>query len=223
MRLLGGGSGLLSLGAIVNLSKIGVATLSVLVVGLVLALFAVAIAASVRVPRNTLLPPSIAWALEYVGAYNDQSRNRFLAQWHLACEGMRLSIRAKAWGVKVATWLGVASVAAVALSFLVAIATINPSSQQDEGHTTMHKDHPSNPPAPATAAPNTSSVAPDPSGVSQTPNPRDSQAPAPQAAAEPQVVQKSYDPATVSGPQTIQFSREGEVSKNHPDAGRSGD
>lgn len=219
MRLLGGGSGLLSLGAIVNLSKIGFATSVTLSIALFLALCAVAAAAWVRVPRNTTLPPSIAWALEYVGAYDKQSRDRFLAQWHLSCEGMRLSLRAKAWGVTVATWLGVASVVAVALSFFVALVTITVDPPKDKGNQTMSQDQSdqpaSNPQSPVAATPGTPPAAPDPSGVPQTPSP--------QSAAGPQVIQKSSDPATASGPQTIQYSEDGKTSKNHSVRGKASD
>ncbi|NOY30753.1 MAG: hypothetical protein GXP28_11470 [Planctomycetes bacterium] len=55
MRVLGGGSGLLSLGAVLNLTKIGVATAFGLLSAL--ALVAVVVAVWVRVPQNTLLPP----------------------------------------------------------------------------------------------------------------------------------------------------------------------
>ena len=199
MRTLGGGSGLLSLGAVLNLSKIGTAPAFAIAAALLLALLAVLAAAWVRVPRNVLLPPSVAWALSYVDAY-DKSQERFLAQWHLACEATRLSIRAKAWGVALATWLGVASVCAVAISFIIAFATMTDSQTsiaKDQNMTQNSSDEGGN-------------SAPDPSAAPQTPPPTVAD---PQNKANPQSVQANENPAQQAGPQTLQFSDDRPMSQ----------
>lgn len=127
----------MTLGAIVNLPRLGIVVPIVLVVTLILALVAIFIAAWVRVPSETFLPPSVGWAIRYAEHYRDASEPRFLAQWHLACEGMRLAVRAKAEGVKRATWWAGASLASLAFAFIIAIGTIagdSPSSGETVPH-----------------------------------------------------------------------------------------
>jgi len=125
IKVLGGGSGLITLGAILSLPNLGLPVAIGLAISLLVALVAIAIAAWVRVPRQTFLPPSVAWALTYADFYRDAAPNKFLAQWHLACEGVRLAVRAKARGVKIATWCAFAAIAALTLSFFIAICTMN--------------------------------------------------------------------------------------------------
>jgi hypothetical protein len=124
MKLLGGGSGLLTLTAIVNLTKIGTAVFVMLGIALAFAIVSILIAAWVRLPGNYYLPPSVAWALEYVAAYSDESCDRFIAQWHLACEGARISLVRKGRGVWMATASGAISIFCVGLSFFVAWGTM---------------------------------------------------------------------------------------------------
>lgn len=194
MKVLGGGSGLLSIGAIINLPKIDLYVAITIFVSLVFALLAVGFAALVRVPRNTFLPPSVAWALDYVRAYDKDARNRFLAQWHLVCEGSRLSLRAKAKGVRNATWLGIISIGGLALSFLVAVSNNDWSDKSEQKDTKVEqKMTQENPQASSSSAPN-------PSGVPQTPPQGASD---PQANANPVIIQNA-DPAAKAGPQTIQ-------------------
>ena len=96
IKVLGGGTGLLTLGAIINLPKLGLPVAIGLAISILLALVAITFAAWVRLPRQTFLPPSVGWAMSYADWYRDDARRKFLAQWHLACEGVRLTVRAKA-------------------------------------------------------------------------------------------------------------------------------
>ena len=125
IKLLGGGTGLLSVGAIVNLPRLSGPVAACLLIALVLALAGIVIAARVRVPSQAFLPPTTGWAVRYAESYGDAAEDMFLGQWHLASEGRRLALRAKAIGVKYATWLAVAALTTVALSFVVALATMN--------------------------------------------------------------------------------------------------
>ena len=186
-----GGTGLVSLGAIPQLSTVGAQVSIVWGVALFFAVVCVAVAALVRSPKDTFLPPSIAYALQYADYYGDEAEATFLAQWHLACEGIRLSNSRKALGLKVAVWCGVLAICSLAVSFVVAIATIDrtpPSSKA--GETRM-----SNPPAPV----------PNPASQPQTP-PAASVSPA--QSSNPQTVQASNQPpAATASPQSIQESR----------------
>jgi len=200
IKILGGGTGLVTLGAILNLSKLGLPAAIGLGISLLLALVAIAVAAWVRVPRQTFLPPSVAWALTYADFYREAAPNKFLAQWHLACEGARLAVRAKARGVKVATWFAFAALVCLTLSFFIAVCTIDDDgSGQLSGGSRMSSDTQHNTPP-----------APDPSGSPQTPDPAIS--------AEPQVFEKGvgsgeWDPAAQAEPQSLQFSHDGASGK----------
>lgn len=200
MKVLGGGTGLLTLGGIINRPKLDAAVAASLCVALVLALAAIACAAWVRVPRNAFLPPSIGWALAYADYYEKLAEARFMAQWHLACEGARLALRAKVRGVKAATWLAVFALIAVAVSFFLALATMDVESAQQSGASKMSKE----------ASPRVNTPpAPNPSGTSQTP---------PALQAGPQEIQKSFsaaEPAKTAEPQSIQFSHES-ISPKQP-------
>lgn len=195
IKLLGGGTGLLTLGAILNLSKLGLPAGIGLGISLLLALVAIAIAAWARVPRQTFLPPSVAWALKYADSYGDAAPSKFLAQWHLACEGIRLAVRVKARGVKVATGFAFAALVALTLSFFIALCIMNNDANgQLSGGARMSSDSQNNTPP-----------APDPSGSPQTPDPA--------TAAEPQSFERAASPgepqpAEQAEPQSIRYSRD---------------
>lgn len=127
IRVLGGGAGLLTLGMVANIAKLSGPVVFALGIALAFALASICFAALARLPRETFLPPSIAWALTYADAYGMKASAQFLAQWHLTCEGMRLLVRAKSLYVKYATWLAILCFGAVALSFLVAACTMDSS------------------------------------------------------------------------------------------------
>jgi hypothetical protein len=191
IKVLGGGSGLLTLGAILNLPKLPTGVLWCLAVALVLALLGIFFAAWVRMPRQAFLPPSIAWALAYSDHYGKDAENKFLAQWHLACEGMRLAVRNKARGVTLATWFASAALAAVSLAFFVAILKIDEvNASNPAGGVQQMVQNP--------GSENSTPPAPDPSGVTQTPEPA--------LQAEPQVINRGA-PATTAEPQSIRFGR----------------
>jgi hypothetical protein len=124
IRILGGGTGLLTLGAIANVAKINVWTAACLVLALALALIAIFVASWARIPRETYLPPSICWALIYADHYGSLAESKFLAQWHLTCEGLRLTIRNKARLVTISTWCFGLTLLALALSFVFAVTRI---------------------------------------------------------------------------------------------------
>jgi len=65
IKFLGGGSGLLTLGAIVNLRDLGLPVAMALGVSLLLALVAIGVAAGVGLPRQGFLPRSVARGLAY--------------------------------------------------------------------------------------------------------------------------------------------------------------
>jgi hypothetical protein len=184
------------LGAILNVSKLGLPVAIGLGVSLLLALIAIGTAAWVRVPRQTFLPPSVGWALAYADFYGDDARDKFLAQWHLACEGVRLAVRAKARGVRVATWWAAAAILALTLSFVIAICTIDVvADDQAPGGARMSQDSQQNTPP-----------APDPAASQQTPEPA--------ATAEPQTIEAGASsphaqPAEQAEPQSLQFGQDG--------------
>jgi hypothetical protein len=190
MKLFGSGTGLLTFGAFINLPKFSLLTTILLGVALLLALAAIFAAAWVRVPRQTYLPPSVASALAYVEKYEDVSETRFLAQWHLACEGLRLSLRLKSSGVRIATWLGFWSIFVVAMSLCSAIMWPVEQPKKNDSQTKLeHREMSSGIPIAAT-------FVPDPSGASQTPDPA--------IFLNPQRME-AFDPAAAAEPQSIQF------------------
>jgi hypothetical protein len=197
MKLFGGGTGLLTLGAIVNLPKISVPTMVVLGIALILALFAMLAAAWVRAPRQSYLPPSVAWALAYAEKYEAASESRFIAQWHLACEGLRLTLRLKVKGVKIATWFGYWSIVAVALSLCSAI--IWPAEQMIQNSRQREAQSAKELNKMSTEVPTSSTSTPDPSGASQTP---DAALFIPSHAS----INGATDPSVAAEPQSIQFS-----------------
>lgn len=221
IKLMGGASGLLSIGAIINMDKLAALngpTRFWIAISLIIALFSVGLAIWARVPRNTVLPPSIAWALEYVEGYESQSESRFLAQWHLACEGIRLSNRAKSICVRVASWMGLVSVLLLAISFFVAMATITTAppkpvetvaTQQPTlirniiNMTENQSNSTGNESAPADAQP---AATPAPNPASQPQTPPAPKVASPQAAAGPLILSEDKGPAANAGPQTIQKS-----------------
>jgi hypothetical protein len=223
VKLMGGASGLLSIGAIINMDKLialnGPTRLSI-AFSLIIALFSVGLAIWARVPRNTVLPPSIAWALEYVEGYESQSESRFLAQWHLACEGIRLSNRAKSICVRIASWMGLASVLLLAISFFIAMATISkapPKKETAEPTTTqqptlirniinMTENSPSSSGTDSAPAEPQPTAAPAPNPASQPQTPPAAKVASPQAAAGPLILSEDNGPAANAGPQTIQKS-----------------
>ena len=200
IKLLGGGSGLLSIGAIVNLSRLSGWVAVCLLISLVFALAGIVFAARVRVPSQTFLPPSIGWAIRYAEVYKGAAEDTFLAQWHLASEGTRLALRVKSAWVKYATWLAVATLITVALSFVVALGTMDwndPS--RDAGGVSMKRD--------SDSQRDTAPLPPDPDAAPQSPPPNPPSEPRLQA--EPQQIEKAQppvDPATSAEPQSIQFS-----------------
>jgi hypothetical protein len=203
IKLLGGGTGLLALGALINAPKIGILPVICICAALLAALFAIFSAAWVRVPRESFLPPSIAWAISYAHRYAKPA-DQFLGQWHLACEGMRLAVLAKAAGVRLATWLAVTAILFLALSFIAALFTIEPGIP----------DNPEQAMASATEQPNEFPPAPAPSGIPQTPDPQfyegpTMQGPEPARIAGPQSLEKNGDPSSIAGPQIIRHERTG--------------
>jgi hypothetical protein len=193
LKVFAGGSGLLSLGAVLQLSNVSYAVAAFWGVSLALAVACIIVASLVRFPKDTFLPPSIAWALEYVDSFDEQSGERFLAQWHVACEGMRLSNARKTFGLKFAIWLGLSAIIVLALSFVAALATMDVAVHNETQEPVMSQ--------PA----NTSPSAPNPSSQPQTPSAGPSTPSGPQASG-PQTVQAGRNPAVAAGPQSIQES-----------------
>lgn len=192
IRVFSGGSGLLSIGASLKLAEVSGWVALSWGLALLFAVIGVFIAACVRLPKNTFLPPSIAWALAYCDEYGEGAGSaRFLAQWHLACEGIRLSNARKAFGVSLAIKCGMISVVILALSFGVAAVTIEPPEPTQQGEVTM---------------PEEPSSAPDPRTQPQTPTSSGGAA----ETAGPQQVQNGRDTAQQASPQSIQESK-------HPD------
>jgi len=199
IRIFAGGSGLVSLGAILNLSDISVEVAICWLIALGLALVSIYSAARVRFPRQTYLPPSLYWAIQYAEHHKSTAEDRFLAQWHLACEGLRLNNRWKASGLKVSVVFGVAAIVCLALSFCVALGTMKTIETNDSPEEqTMAVDPP---------------PAPDPAAQPQTADSTSQVGPSEHAG--PQSVENSYNPnakggggdqADVAGPQSDQDS-----------------
>ena len=214
IKFLGGGTGLLTFGAIVNIQKLGLPVAVALGISLLLAVVAIAIAAWVRLPRQTFLPPSVGWALAYANFYQDAARSKFLAQWHVACEGMRLAVDVKARTVKIAMRWTLGALLALALSFAVAVCTMKvDGKEQIPGGASMGRNSSQNtPPAPDPAgAPQT----PDPAMFAEPPGPAGGHpGPDPAVSAEPQIVANNApdgrrEPAQQAEPQSIQYARDG--------------
>jgi len=120
IRYLGGGTGLVTLGAIATISKETAPIVLWMVPSVLIALAAIVFAARARVPVKTPFPPSVEGAVKYVNAFDQQAKDTFLGQWHLTCEAMRLAIREKAWGVKWATRLFTLALTTLLLPFISA-------------------------------------------------------------------------------------------------------
>lgn len=193
LKIFAGGSGLLSIGAVLQLSKVSFAVAVFWGVSLILAVACIIIASLVRFPKDTFLPPSIAWALEYAESFDKQASERFLAQWHVACEGMRLSNARKTFGLKVAIWLGLSAIIVLALSLVAALATMDVAVNKTNQESVMTQ--PTNTPPPA----------PNPTSQPQTPSAGPSTPSGPQASG-PQTIQAGRNPAVSAGPQSIQES-----------------
>jgi hypothetical protein len=193
ISLFTGGTGLLTVGAAVNLPVIPTSLRVAWALVLLFAILAIVVAGFIRLPRLVFLPPSVAWATQYVGAYDKDSHARFLAQWHLACEGIRLSNGRKARGLYIATACGIIAIVILGLSFFIAICTIEytGSKSPNPGVLTMPEGQP----------PQASAPSPD----SQPQTPPISAVASPAAQAGPQFVQNTYvgDPASQAGPQSL--------------------
>jgi hypothetical protein len=190
-----GGSGLISIGAAPKLSEVSIWVASLWGLALFLALMCVIVAYFIRFPKETFLPPSVAWALEYVRSYDLHSETRFLAQWHLACEGIRLSNARKSRTLKMAMNFGVWAVITLGLSFGVAFATMGSSPSKASAEVKKMSEENSTP------------SAPNPSTQPQTPAVGDGGNPA--SVSGPQTTQAgNAEPAIKASPQSIQESRE---------------
>jgi len=192
IRVFSGGSGLLSIGASLKIADVSFWLALSWGLALIFSVGAVVIAACVRLPKNTFLPPSVAWALAYFDDYGEKAGgNRFLGQWHLACEGIRLSNARKAYGVSLAIKSGMFSIIILALSFAVAAGTMKSGDIAIQGVNSMQAE-------------DSSPTAPDPRTQPQTPSSTGGAA----ETAGPQQVQNGRDTAQEASPQSIQESKD---------------
>ena len=185
----------MTFGAIVNIDEISGTVAVTLMLALACALTSISIAAHARSPGPAFLPATPAWALQYVKELGDLSEAQFIREWFAADVLTALRVARKARLVRWSTRFGVASLAFMALSFVVAVATI-PESGTEEN--LMSNESPS------------AELPPDPAATPITPSPSDSvDTSGPQMVdkAGPQAIQESMDPA---GPPTYQFSHDGE-------------
>ena len=187
-----GGSGLISIGAVPRLSAVSIWVSSLWGLALVLAVACVVLAYFIRFPKETFMPPSIAWALEYVRSYGSEAEAKFLAQWHLACEGIRLSNARKSRSLKTAMNCGVWAVVTLGLSFVAAFATMGSAttSKQLTAGRQMAEEN--------------SAAAPNPSTQPQTPTTTANV----DTVAGPQTMQAGAETAMRASPQSIQESRD---------------
>ena len=121
IKYLGGGGGLLTLGAIAGVSQQEISSMTYLILwGIPPAVFAmvsIVFAAIARSPTRTHHPPSVEGAVKYAEHFKDKSAEAaFLGQWHVTCEGMRLAAQRKSWWVKYSTLGFAGAVAALILS-----------------------------------------------------------------------------------------------------------
>lgn len=195
VKLLGGGTGLLTLGALANLSRLGTTPALVFAIGLCFALVAVVVAVRAREPQDSFLPPDIKTALEYADAYENVAEARFQAQWHWTCEKLKAAnvkkARSVAWAFRWAT----IAIATITLSFLVAIFTMDRNDKPaSDGGQSMAEEQ-------AGQSQGTNSESPSASSQPASANPA--------TQAQPQTIQKTHDPASKAEPQVYKFSRDG--------------
>ena len=121
IRYLGGGVGLLTIGAIASISKDNAFVVGWTIPSFLTALAAIWCAARARTPSSTQIPPPIDGAIKYAEAYSEEAQSTFLAQWHLVCVGARIAILAKASYVQWATGLFFVTVAGLSLPLFAAV------------------------------------------------------------------------------------------------------
>lgn len=205
IRIFASGSGLLSLGAILNLEKFPLAVGAFWSLGLFFALAAVVRSGWVRYPKVTFLPPSVGWAIDTAEKQGVKSRDAFLAQWHLASEGLRLGSARKAQSLKAAMQLGLVALTMLALSFPVGLATLSlkGSGQAKERPNKMASSNDSAGNGPERPA------APNPATQPQTPTPG--------ASAGPQMVDRGS--GSTAGPQAIESTGRAEKASANSSSG----
>lgn len=122
---LGGGAGLLMLGALTAVSAGQIHPLVILYVlpSVFLSLASLCFAAKARQANWTVTPPSVEGAVLYAEYFQPalKARAAFLGQWYLSITVMREVISSKAWWVNRAIWLFVASVVALVLPLAITV------------------------------------------------------------------------------------------------------
>lgn len=117
IKIFASGGALLALGAIAGIEKFSLVSGLFWSLGLLLALFAVLSAGKVRYPKTTFMPPSAAWTASIAEERGKQARAAFIAQWHLASEGLRLGSARKAAALKRAMLFGFAALVCLSIAF----------------------------------------------------------------------------------------------------------
>jgi len=183
------GSGLLSLGAVLKLSEVNSPVALCWGGALVFGVASVIIGGLVRFPRESKLPPTVEEAMLYANIYKEAAEIRFVGQWHLVCEFLKIRNARKAYGLKLAFWCGMISVVFLLISFWIAFATIGPARTMNVKEISPMADDqkPAAPaPEPAPAAPIDPSFHIEPQPIYATPDPA--------RYTEPQTYQESQNP-----------------------------
>jgi len=190
IALFAGGSGLLSVGAILKLSEVNAYVAMCWGIALLFGVLAVIVGGLVRFPKEAMLPPTAEHAVLYANSHKARAEVRFIGQWHLVCEFLKIRNARKADGLKLAFWLGTVAVIVLLVSFWLAFATI------DQSKTLKIKET-------ISMASDSKSEAPPPDPVPEVPVD-------PTLLIEPQVIHNTPDPVRFVEPQTIQESHDPE-------------
>lgn len=129
IKYLGGGAGLFTLVAILNVTPKNLHILWWALPSFLATITSVFLAVLARQPSETKFPPSIRAAMEYVEFFDDTDKvvarekavAAFLGQWHAACVGMEVVNALKAARVGAAIWAFFAAIVLLGLPFGVAL------------------------------------------------------------------------------------------------------
>jgi hypothetical protein len=122
IKYLGGGTGLLTFGALANVDHRNVWVVVSAIPAFLCAIVSIALAARARQPNPTWEPPPIDSAFRFAGEYKEgEAKPHFLGQWHLTCELMYLAVQAKSKRIAYATMFYVLAIVLLAIPIVVAI------------------------------------------------------------------------------------------------------
>jgi len=96
IRYLGGGTTIITLGALIGASRANAFLIFLTLPSIFLALWAIAYAVQARQPTEVPVPPRVDETLIYVEAYRERGKHTFIAQWHEACERLDVVVATKA-------------------------------------------------------------------------------------------------------------------------------